>query len=669
MGANVSPARRPVLLLLPLLLLAALLRLWQLETLPPGLYHDEAYNGLDALALLHRDTFPQFHEGWEHYAADAHAGAPPRPTRWPVFFEGNYGREPLHVYLMALSIRVFGATPFAIRLVPALAGVLAVVAVYLAAGALLPRRWSPGAPLVAAFILAVCFPALHFSRFGIRAMLFLPLAALAVHAFWRAYAQREQRGRGWTLWLAAAGVWLGLGIYTYAAARLFPLLFVLFVLAWLGRDQARWRALFPGITLMAGVSLLVAAPLLLFFLRYPYYFSFRIGYVAAHGRGVVEGRPWLTWLYNSGRVIRGLLWHGEEHLRHNLPGRPFLDPLQAGLVIAGAVTAFRTIWRRATDDAGLRWLFLGLWLLIMLLPSILSGDAPHFGRLSGAAPPLAILAGVGAEALRQRAAAGAHRPSLLGPLLLVGLLAASALLTVRDYFGRYARHPELAAAFYRDDWQLGNYARAQLPDYDVYLTPTQEEMATLYFAAGGARELPSFSDVDGALPLGRAGRPPLYLLRRPDEDTLETLLSRLPGAQQLDTGTNAVAVSGAGQPLVTTPQGDWAGAIALAAWEAEPAVDALRVTLRWLARADLARDYTVYVHLVGAGGAILAQTDRQPDGYPTSDWRRGELIEDTFTVSLPGTLPAGPYQLRTGFYYLPTLEQLGQPLLLDITLP
>ena len=67
--------------LLVVLLVAAGLRFWQLGQLPPGLYHDEAYNGLDALSLLQGWTFPQFYEGWELYAQDAHAERPPVPTR------------------------------------------------------------------------------------------------------------------------------------------------------------------------------------------------------------------------------------------------------------------------------------------------------------------------------------------------------------------------------------------------------------------------------------------------------------------------------------------------------------------------------------------------------------------------------------------------------------
>ena len=69
-------------LLLAVILLAALFRFWRLGSLPPGLYHDEAYNGLDALSLNQGKIFPQFYEGWELYAEDAHGGQPAQETRY-----------------------------------------------------------------------------------------------------------------------------------------------------------------------------------------------------------------------------------------------------------------------------------------------------------------------------------------------------------------------------------------------------------------------------------------------------------------------------------------------------------------------------------------------------------------------------------------------------------
>ena len=130
----VAPLQRWAML--AVVLLGAFLRIWLLGDLPPGLYHDEAYNGLDALALVNGAEFPIFHEAWEQYQQDAFAEHAPEPTRAPVYFAGNYGRESLHVYGMAIAIQIFGATPLAVRLIPALAGILAIFTTYLAAVAL-----------------------------------------------------------------------------------------------------------------------------------------------------------------------------------------------------------------------------------------------------------------------------------------------------------------------------------------------------------------------------------------------------------------------------------------------------------------------------------------------------------------------------------------------------
>ncbi|MBI5565123.1 MAG: hypothetical protein HY870_09515, partial [Chloroflexi bacterium] len=67
-----------------LMLLAGVLRLYESGAWPPGLYHDEAYYGLDALRVI----------GGER----------------PLYFAANNGREPFFIYLAALSIDWLGRT-------------------------------------------------------------------------------------------------------------------------------------------------------------------------------------------------------------------------------------------------------------------------------------------------------------------------------------------------------------------------------------------------------------------------------------------------------------------------------------------------------------------------------------------------------------------------------
>jgi hypothetical protein len=98
----------------------------------------------------------------------------------------------------------------------------------------------------------------------------------------------------------------------------------------------------------------------------------------------------------------------------------------------------------------------------------------------------------------------------------------------------------------------------------------------------------------------------------------------------------------------------------------------LRVTLDWKALDRIDRDYTVFVHLVDAGGDIVAQVDQQPQAgaNPTSWWAPGERTPHTVDITLPDELPPGPYWLRIGLYEAATGERLhtatpGVPTQLD----
>ena len=81
--------RRALLLALLIVAVAALFRFWRLAAVPPGLFGDEAANGLDALDVL--------------------AG------RSRVFFTANYGREGLAMQAFAAAIRLGGTSALALR--------------------------------------------------------------------------------------------------------------------------------------------------------------------------------------------------------------------------------------------------------------------------------------------------------------------------------------------------------------------------------------------------------------------------------------------------------------------------------------------------------------------------------------------------------------------------
>ncbi|MGQ9667805.1 MAG: hypothetical protein ACUVWB_10865, partial [Anaerolineae bacterium] len=83
----------------------------------------------------------------------------------------------------------------------------------------------------------------------------------------------------------------------------------------------------------------------------------------------------------------------------------------------------------------------------------------------------------------------------------------------------------------------------------------------------------------------------------------------------------------------------------------EAAAGILPLQLFWRAERPLDEDYTIFVHLVDRDGRIWSQHDKPPlDGdYPTSFWRPGETVMDTYALSLAG-VPAGTYWLEVGLY-------------------
>jgi hypothetical protein len=80
--------------------------------------------------------------------------------------------------------------------------------------------------------------------------------------------------------------------------------------------------------------------------------------------------------------------------------------------------------------------------------------------------------------------------------------------------------------------------------------------------------------------------------------------------------------------------------------------DTLRLDVVWQAQRQLEVDYAAFAHLVDGEGRAWAGDDHQPHGglYPTSAWGTGEMVRDTFALTVPGDAPAGLYDVLVGWY-------------------
>lgn len=101
---------------------------------------------------------------------------------------------------------------------------------------------------------------------------------------------------------------------------------------------------------------------------------------------------------------------------------------------------------------------------------------------------------------------------------------------------------------------------------------------------------------------------------------------------------------------------DFADEVSLIGFDLEPETalpgEDVNLTLYWQAKARLAEDLTVFVHLADEDGTVVAQADSRPasGAYPTDLWDAGEIIADSHVVHVPSDTPPGEYPLVVGLY-------------------
>jgi len=349
-----------------IVLLGAALRLVALDHLPPGLHFDEAVYGL--------------------LAEDIRGGAR------PVFFGSYTGREPLYMYAMAALFAMLGPSTWAIRLTSALAGTVTVALVFALGRAL----FGPRAAVGAALAVALSFWHLVVSRNGYPNVLIPPLAAASAWWLWRGW--NGGRRRDW----AVGGALAGLVLYTYLAARFWPV-FLVALMGWAAVvEPGRMRRRVGGIALAVLAMLLVFAPLGAHFARHPADFWERASQVLASQE--LDGAAlWAAYAKNARETAAGFLGRGDPRWHYNLPGRPMVAGMWGLLFVAGVATCIVRVRQ-------VRFALVPLWIAVMALPGILTLELQPAGqRMFGIVPAVALACGLGASTLADGAAAVAAR--------------------------------------------------------------------------------------------------------------------------------------------------------------------------------------------------------------------------------------------------------------------
>jgi len=611
-----------------ILLLAAIMRLVLLSDIPPGLSQDEVLNA--GIATFIRQG--------EH----------------AIFFSHGFGHEPLYHYFTVPFQVLLGDNVLAIRLPAVVLGLLLVA---------LTMRWArrdfgPVVALVAGIGLAISWWPIIFSRIGLRPILEPCLLVLAVW-FW---PRRP--------WLA--GLFMGLSIYSYTAARtifLLPLALFVYLLLFQRRRDLPFRSR-PHSLDNPRTALIVFIVSLAFYIPLAVTLQLnpslqqRVDQLA--GPLVALGRGDLGPVWETTRDTLGIFsFTGDPRWTYSLPGRSLFEPLTAVLFYGGLAIVFWR-WRRS------KYALLLLWLGLAMLPSAITPDAPSTVRLVGIIPLVYLIPGIALAFLHKRGGARGWRlgrrngRKLLIPFLIVLVFIAGLNLwrTVQDGFIRW---PQELEARFKYQSVLQDMARywekdpvPRLVIAEAFYEPIDADSFRRVLGQDPVmRWVQSGQDVAGAvvLPAGDGqGRFYVPEFAPPAAALLEAAgISQQPRYRSQNTPSFAVYDLPDNSPISDQPLGiTFEDTFTLLGYSVlEKSSEQLRLVTFWQVEAPItaglaAAEVAVFTHLMAADDSQLAQHDGLDVALATL--QPGDLFIQYHVLPLPEELPHQSLTLQVGLY-------------------
>ncbi len=358
------PIKLEIILFLIVLAIGVFFRLYKITSLPSGNWYDEASNGLIAQEF-HANTIRVYvPEGTE-------------PAQW--------------FYFLNLFLRVFGVTTTTLRFQAAFFGILTLVSLYF----LLRIGWNQRAALIGTFLLSVSRWHVNFSRINFNAIQAPFLEATVLYFLLRGLKFNNKVS------FVLAGLCLGFFLHSYLALRLFFGVIFLFILYKTLTARNFIKQNMWGLIICLVVALLISSPIIFYALTHSAQFMGRSNQVSIFNNVPKNQLLPVLWSNFKLTIYQYTVW-GDGNGRHNLPTVPLLDFLSSifctlglGFVCFDFIASFALLpvfGRRVfVEQRSLNFLNL-CWLGIMIMPGVLTIEAPQALRTLGAAPAIFIFA-------------------------------------------------------------------------------------------------------------------------------------------------------------------------------------------------------------------------------------------------------------------------------------
>lgn len=404
-------------LLITILVTATFLRFYKLASLPPGLHPDEAANGLDVISMIEKGKFA-------------------------AIYDTNGPREALFLYLQGIfvwfghtfKIAALDYTPLALRIAPAIIGVISVWAIYL----LGKELYNKNVGLISAAALAVSAWHIQFSRNGFRAIM-APLAlTLLFYFFIKAYREGKLK------YYVATGITFALGFYTYLSFRMAPLVLIALLIFILVKDKKFLSVNKKNIAWMFVAFFVVMIPMFIHFYHVPGDMLGRSS-TSIMNKELNGGSPAKTFFIGIGKTALMFNFHGDENFRHNVGGTPMLDPIVGILFWIGVVIVLMRLNK-------IEYFLLLMWVGALSLPEILTAEGiPHALRIVGIMPVVFLCIGLALDWIITKV-----KLEKFAPYIILALLVISGVFGYYKYFQLFPTMGETGEAYAEDMVAIAN---------------------------------------------------------------------------------------------------------------------------------------------------------------------------------------------------------------------
>ncbi len=348
-----------------------------------------------------------------------------------LFITGWFSFPSLHNFLQSISIRIFGQTTEALRLLAAFGGALTVALVYLLGRALFGNMagWA-----AAIFLTGMHFHN-HFSRIGLNNIWDGFFFVLVLGCVWIGWKRNLRLA-----WLLA-GVGLGLAQYFYATGRtLFAIVPLWVVVAGLF-DRKRLKESIPNLVVMLWVTLIVLLPLGWFYARNIHEFFAPMERVSIFGDWLpvtAQNRNISQFMLLVDQVRLGIMgYFAEPTNAWYMPGVPLLRAVPGAFFLIGI--AF-TLIHPKDERNQLLW----VWLLANAAAVASSESAPAAQRYVAAAPALALMVGYGLDQTALLFKKWIPKWALIFNILIIAASALMAADDLRFYYLDYTRNNDFS---------------------------------------------------------------------------------------------------------------------------------------------------------------------------------------------------------------------------------